>query len=78
MDQQKEIVRREEFYQGSIFPLQAESNYKGEVQFAIPPNLPGTNLQHAGFFERDYDLKVECILPLRANLAVYLPIVIES
>jgi MIT (microtubule interacting and transport) domain/Arrestin (or S-antigen), C-terminal domain len=74
MDKAKDVVRREEFYQGSIFPLQAESNYKGTIHFAVPPDLPVTNLQHAGFFEREYDLKIECVLSMRSNLIVYMPI----
>ena len=69
-------VHRQEFYQGSIFPLAAESNYSGELIYTIPHGLKPTNLAQVGLFEREYDMSVQCELSMRKNLSVRFPVVI--
>jgi hypothetical protein len=69
-------LHRQEFYQGSIFPLSAESNYTGELLYTIPHGLVPTNTSQPGVFEREYDLSVECNLTRRKNLKVRFPLVI--
>lgn len=69
-------VHRQEFYQGSIFPLPAESNYSGDLLYTIPHGLKPTNLAQPGVFEREYDLSVQCELSMRKNLSVRFPVVV--
>jgi hypothetical protein len=92
----KELVKVSDFWQGAVFPLPAEADYKGYLEFDIPRNVPPTNLEHRGFFERvsnhfspafpeaecpfsffqEYELKLECVVTLKRNLAVYIPVVV--
>lgn len=69
-------IHRQEFYQGSIFPLTAENNYTGELLYTIPHGLAPTNTSQPGVFEREYDLSVQCDLSRRKNLKVRFPLVI--
>ena len=69
-------IHKQEFYQGSMFPLPAESNYTGELLYTIPHGLKPTNVAQRGVFEREYDLSVQCVLSMRKNLSVRFPLVI--
>ena len=69
-------IHRQEFYQGSIFPLPAESNYTGELIYQIPNALKPTNESQREVFERTYDLSVQCGLSMHKNLSVRLPLVV--
>ena len=69
-------VHRQEFYQGSIFPLAAESNYAGEIIYTIPNGLRPTNTYQIGVFEREYDLSIQCDLSLHKNLKVRFPLIV--
>ena len=69
-------IHRQEFYQGSIFPLPAESNYSGDLVYNIPKGLKPTNLSQRGIYEREYDLSVQCDISMRKNLKVRFPLII--
>ena len=73
---EKEDIKSIDFYQGSVFPLPAEADYKGYVEFDIPKALMETNVEHKGYFEREYEFKLECVLQYHRNLPVYIPIVV--
>ena len=75
---EKHDVRSNEYWQGAVFPLPAEADYKGHIEFDIPVDVVLTNLEHRGYFEREYDLKLECVLSLHNNLAVYIPVIVEA
>ena len=69
---------KEEYYQGGIFPLPAESNYNGEVELPIPRPLEPTNTYLKGEFEREYDVSVQLDIAMRKkNLKVRFPIIID-
>lgn len=69
-------VHRQEYYQGQIFPLPAESNYSGELVYKVPKGLKATNTSQPGIFEREYDLSVQCDLSMRKNLGVRFPLIV--
>ena len=70
-------VDKQEYFQGGIFPLPAESNYTGEIVYHIPADLRPTNLFQRGVFEREYDLTVQCQISMRNNLKVRFPVVVD-
>jgi hypothetical protein len=70
-------VDKQEYFQGGIFPLPAESNYTGELTYHFPSSLKPTNLFQRGVFEREYDMSVQCIISMHKNLKVRFPIGVE-
>lgn len=70
-------VHRQEFYQGSMFPLPAEANYTGELLYQVPSGLRATNMFQRGIFEREYDMCIECDLSMRKNLKVRFEVIID-
>ena len=75
---EKEDIKSVDFYQGAVFPLPAEADYKGYLEFDIPKGLMETNVEHKGYFEREYEFKLECVISLNRNLPVYIPIVVKN
>lgn len=73
-DSKKMILSRQEYYQGSIFPLQAENSYRGDVVFPIPrdqqlliPHTPCT-----------FYFVVEADLPMTKNLKAKIPLILTQ
>lgn len=73
-DSKKMILSRQEYYQGSIFPLQAENSYRGDVLFPIPrdqqlliPHTPCT-----------FYFVVEADLPMTKNLKAKIPLILTQ
>eukprot|EP00009_Paramoeba_aestuarina_P016511 CAMPEP_0201531174 /NCGR_PEP_ID=MMETSP0161_2-20130828/46775_1 /ASSEMBLY_ACC=CAM_ASM_000251 /TAXON_ID=180227 /ORGANISM="Neoparamoeba aestuarina, Strain SoJaBio B1-5/56/2" /LENGTH=57 /DNA_ID=CAMNT_0047933897 /DNA_START=135 /DNA_END=305 /DNA_ORIENTATION=- len=56
-----EDIRVIDYHQGAVFPLSANADYKGYLEFKVPESIVPTNLQHKGYFEREYEFKIECI-----------------
>ena len=75
---EKEDIKSIDYYQGAVFPLPAEADYKGYVEFDVPKGLMETNVEHKGYFEREYEFKLECVMTLHRNLPVYIPIVVKN
>jgi hypothetical protein len=72
-DWKKTILSRQEFFQGSIFPLQAENSYRGDLTFPIPTQglfMPNTACS--------FYLVVECEISMTKNLKAKLPVIIAQ
>eukprot|EP01102_Stenamoeba_stenopodia_P009228 TRINITY_DN271_c0_g1_i2.p1 TRINITY_DN271_c0_g1~~TRINITY_DN271_c0_g1_i2.p1 ORF type:complete len:497 (-),score=131.35 TRINITY_DN271_c0_g1_i2:314-1804(-) len=73
-DSRKMILSRQEYYQGSIFPLQAENSYRGDVIFPIPKDqqllIPHTPCS--------FYFVVEADLPMTKNLKVKVPLILTQ
>lgn len=72
-DWKKQILSRQEYFQGSIFPLQAENSYRGDLVFPVPKD--GLFVPNAAC---SFYFVIECDLSLSKNLKAKMPIIISQ